>query len=47
MGSPLVAQGQGDDEQQVGLEVFNELKAKGEIVATSPLYDVLTPLSLP
>jgi len=26
-----------DDEQQVGQEVFNELKAKGEIVATSPL----------
>lgn len=44
MGPPLVAQGQGDDEQQVGLELFNELKAKGEIVATSPLYDVLTPI---
>jgi len=34
-----------DDEQQVGQEVFKELKAKGEIVASSPLYDVLTPVS--
>ena len=33
-----------DDEQQVGQEVFNELKAKGEIVASSPLYEVLQPI---
>src|ERR1700675_900299 len=33
-----------DDEQQVGQEVFNELRAKGEIVASSALYDVLTPI---
>jgi predicted Zn-dependent protease len=33
-----------DDEQQVGQEVFNELKAKGEIVTASPLYDELTPI---
>src|SRR6267154_2797751 len=33
-----------DDEQQVGQEVFNELKGKGEIVASSPLYDTLTPI---
>ena len=37
--------GSPDEEQQVGQEVFNELKAKGEIVATSPLYDVLTPFA--
>ncbi len=35
-----------DDEQQVGQEVFNELKAKGEIVATSPLYDALAPIAV-
>ena len=33
-----------DDEQQVGQEVFNELKAKGEIVASSPLYASLEPI---
>jgi predicted Zn-dependent protease len=33
-----------DDEQQVGQEVFNELKAKGEIVASSPLYELLEPI---
>ena len=34
-----------DDEQQIGQEVFNELKAKGEIVVSSPLYDTLTPIA--
>jgi predicted Zn-dependent protease len=34
-----------DDEQEVGQEVFNELKAKGEIVASSPLYDHLAPIT--
>jgi beta-barrel assembly-enhancing protease len=34
-----------DNEQQIGQEVFNELKAKGEIVASSPLYDTLTPMT--
>jgi predicted Zn-dependent protease len=34
-----------DDEQQIGQEVFNELKAKGEIVASSSLYDSLTPVA--
>ena len=33
-----------DVEVQLGQEVFDELKAKGEIVATSPLYDTLKPL---
>jgi predicted Zn-dependent protease len=34
-----------DDEVQMGQEVFNELKAKGEIVESSPLYDVLAPIA--
>jgi len=34
-----------DDEQQIGQEAFNELKAKGEIVASSPLYDSLAPIT--
>jgi predicted Zn-dependent protease len=40
------ARGQGqDDELQMGQEVFNELKAKGEIVESSPLYDQLQPIA--
>ena len=34
-----------DDEVQMGQEVFDQLKAKGEIVESSPLYDVLTPIA--
>ena len=34
-----------DDEVQMGQEVFNELKAKGEIVESSPLYDKLQPIA--
>jgi len=34
-----------EDELQLGQEVFNELKSKGEIVASSPLYDTLTPIA--
>ena len=37
--------GQMDDEQQIGQQVFDELKAKGEIIASSPLYDQLTPIA--
>ena len=33
------------EEQQLGTETFNELKAKREIIATSPLYDSLKPLA--
>ena len=45
-GQPGAAQNTAlDDEQQVGQEVFNELKAKGEIVASSPLYDALVPIA--
>src|ERR1700719_2531255 len=32
-----------DEEQQLGQEVFDELKQKGEIVESSPLYDTLRP----
>jgi beta-barrel assembly-enhancing protease len=34
-----------DQEQQIGQEVFHELKLKGEIVSSSPLYEVLTPIA--
>jgi len=34
-----------DDEQQVGEQIFDELKAKGEIVQSSPLYDQLVPIA--
>src|SRR5258707_6576369 len=34
-----------DDEQQIGQQVFDELKSKGEIIASSPLYDALTPIA--
>ena len=34
-----------DDEQQIGQQAFGELKAKGEIVASSPLYDSLSPIA--
>ena len=47
-GSParLLAQDQNQDEEvQMGQEVFNELKAKGEIVESSPLYDQLRPIA--
>ncbi len=34
-----------DTELQIGQEVFNELKAKAEIIESSPLYDQLTPIA--
>jgi predicted Zn-dependent protease len=34
-----------DEEAQMGQEVFNELKAKGEIIESSPLYDQLKPIA--
>lgn len=40
------AQAQNQDEEvQMGQEVFNQLKAKGEIIESSPLYDQLKPLT--
>src|SRR5262245_51570155 len=45
-GRGLFAQSQQlDDEQQIGQQVFTELKAKGEIIASSPLYDQLAPIA--
>jgi len=44
--SPLAAQAQKQDEElQLGQEVFNELKAKAEIIESSPLYDQLRPIA--
>ncbi len=44
--TPLAAQAQSqDDELQMGQEVFNELKAKAEIIESSPLYDQLRPIA--
>src|ERR1700752_2650004 len=34
-----------DVELQLGQQMFDELKAKGEIVESSPLYDQLRPIS--
>ena len=34
-----------DEELQMGQEVFNELKAKGEIIESSSLYDQLRPIA--
>jgi predicted Zn-dependent protease len=39
-------QGQNQDEElQMGQEVFNELKARGEIIESSPLYEQLKPIA--
>jgi len=46
--APRHAQQQSQDPEVVmGQEVFNELKAKGEIVESSPLYDALLPVIEP
>src|SRR5262245_3948634 len=46
VGSSSADQGQGEDtELQLGQEVFNNLKAKGEIIESSPLYDQLRPIA--
>src|SRR5215831_2119366 len=36
---------QQDDEVEVGQQVWNELRTKGEIIASTPLYDALTPIT--
>jgi beta-barrel assembly-enhancing protease len=42
----LAAQSSNQDEEvQMGQEVFNELKAKGELIDSSPLYDRLRPIA--
>jgi len=44
--APLAAQGQDQDEEvQIGQEAFNELKDKGEIIESSPLYEQLRPIA--
>ena len=42
-----VEPGSQDPELAIGKEVFNELKAKGEIIESSPLYDDLMPVIEP
>src|SRR5260370_30511079 len=45
-GTPPASEGQSQDEElQMGQEVFNKLKAKGEIIESSPLYDQLRPIA--
>jgi predicted Zn-dependent protease len=40
------AQGQKpDEEMEMGQQVYNQLKAKGEIIQSSPLYDTLNPIA--
>jgi len=42
---PVRAFAQQETEPQMGAELFNELKSKGEIVASSPLYESLRPIA--
>ena len=44
-GEPATEPGQQDVELQLGQEVFDALKARGEIIATSSLYNVLEPIA--
>jgi len=44
-GTAAAQQQNQDEEVQLGQEVFNELKAKGEIIESSPLYDQLRPIA--
>ena len=44
-GTPPEDEKQPDDELQLGQEAFKELKAKGEIIESSPLYDLLQPIA--
>jgi predicted Zn-dependent protease len=45
-GAPPAHEGQSQDEEvQMGQEVFNELKAKGEIIESLPLYDQPRPIA--
>ncbi|HEY1977687.1 MAG TPA: M48 family metallopeptidase [Candidatus Baltobacteraceae bacterium] len=42
---PATARAQADDEQQTGAQLFKQLRAQGEIVSSSPLYDSLRPIA--
>jgi predicted Zn-dependent protease len=45
-GTSVATQGRNQDEAlEMGQEIFNELKANGEIVESSPLYDQLRPIA--
>jgi len=44
---PATAGQEQDDEVLIGQEVFNELRARGEIIESSPLYDALRPVAEP
>ena len=47
-GEPRASERQTQDKEvQMGQAVFNELKAKGEIIESSPLYDELLPVVEP
>jgi predicted Zn-dependent protease len=41
--APLPAKA--DQEQQIGQQVYSELNRKGEIITSSPLYDILEPIA--
>jgi beta-barrel assembly-enhancing protease len=43
--APVRAAAQQDEERQMGAQLFDQLKAQGEIVSASPLYDQLRPIS--
>jgi predicted Zn-dependent protease len=45
--APRAAQASLDDEQQIGQAVFNELKARAEVVSASPLLDSLKTVVAP
>lgn len=47
-GTPAKAEGQPQDQElEIGQAGFDELKAKGEIIESSPLYDALLPVIEP
>jgi len=44
-GNNAAQEGNQDEEVQLGQQVFDDLKAKGEIVESSPLYETLRPIA--
>jgi len=42
---PARADDQTDQEKQAGQQLFDQLKSQGEIVKSSPLYDILNPIA--
>jgi predicted Zn-dependent protease len=45
VGAGTSARANGTEEQQLGAQLFAQLKSQGEIVKSSPLYDVLKPIA--